>query len=326
MIRAMAALDRRFLVVSGVLCAVMGSSAAWSDEPYRVPEELIRQPQLPEAMHARPALALSLDEAIQIAVRQNLGITLSREQYVAAHHQIDAQWGKSFEPVLSASYSASVATTPPQLSLLQNNDTALALNTQGGSWALGITQKLETATQLTLGYSTLRSLTTTPGVCTPPLIYNAGLNFTLTQPLLKGFAFDLDVPRQDVLRARFDSDRARQGARAALIAAVKSTDDAYWDLVQALKTYSIQSDSLRLADEQLTLTQRQIAAGILAPADLITVESTQAQRAYALLQAESQIGTASDVLRTVLNMPKDDWERPLLPVDPPQFVERTMDL
>ena len=44
-------------------------------------------PQLPEAMQARPALRLSSSEAIQLAVQQNLGIRLYREQYVAAQTQ-----------------------------------------------------------------------------------------------------------------------------------------------------------------------------------------------------------------------------------------------
>ncbi|HTQ44614.1 MAG TPA: TolC family protein [Polyangiaceae bacterium] len=321
----MTVLDRKLLAVAGVVsAAVTASNAARSDEAYRVPDALTRQAQLPDSMQSGPTLALSMSEAIQLAVRQNLGIVLSREQYVAAQRQIDVQWGKSFEPVLRGSYSASSATTPPQLTLLQNGDQALSLNTQGGNWFFGISQTLETATQLSLGYSSMRQLTR-PGQSVP-LVYNAGLNFTLTQPLLKNFAFDLAVPRQDVLRARFDSDRAKQDARTALIAAVKSTDDAYWDVVLALKSYAIGQDSLKLADEQLALTQRQIDAGILAPSDLITVESTQAQRAYTLLQAESQIGTASDTLRTVLNLPRDDWRRPLLPVDPPQFVERSLDL
>jgi outer membrane protein TolC len=320
----MPTLERGLLLACGLLLGVTVCRPAWSQDAYRVPDELTRQPQLPEAMQGQPARVLSLSEAIQLAVQQNLGITLTREQYVAAHRFIDVQWGRSFEPVVHASYSASETTTPPQLSLLQNGDEALVLNTQGGSWALNVSQTLETATQLSVGYSSLRSLTR-PGQ-SAPMVYNAGLNFTLTQPLLRGFAFDMAVPRQDVLRARFDSERVGQDARAALIAAVKSTDDAYWDLVQALKTYSIQHDSLRLADDQLALTQRQIDAGILAPSDLITVESTQAQRAYSLLQAESQVGTASDVLRTVLNMPHGDWERPLLPADPPQFQERAMDL
>jgi len=321
----MARLETSLLTVSGVLCAVLASSTAWPQEVYRVPDELTQPPQLPEAMQARPARVMSLSEAIQSAVQQNLGITLYREQWVAARRFIDVQWGRSFEPVLHANYSASEITTPPQLSLLQNGDNAVVLNTKGGNWYVGVAQTLETATQLSVGYSAYRALTL-PGQGAPPLLYTSGINFTLTQPLLKNFAFDMDVPRQDVLRARFDSDRAGQDARAAIIAAVKSTDDAYWDLVQALRTYTIRHDSLRLADDQLTLTQRQIDAGILAPSDLITVESTQAQRAYDLLQAESQVGTASDVLRTVLNLPQGDWERPLLPTDPPQFAERSMDL
>ncbi len=315
---------RGLLFACGVLWGVLGAGAARAQDAYRVPDELTRPPQLPEGMQARPARILSLSEAIQVAVQQNLGITLYREQWVAARRFIDVQWGRSFEPLVFATYTASETTTPPTLSLLQNGDQAIVLNTQGSSWFAGAKQTLETATQLQVSYSSLGSLTR-PGQ-SAPLVYNAGLNFTLTQPLLKGFAFDMDVPRQDVLRARFDSDRAGQDARVALIAAVKSTDDAYWDLVAALKGYSIQNDSLKLADEQLALTQRQIDAGILAPSDLITVESTQAQRAYSLLQAESQVGTASDALRTVLNLPRGDWERPLLPVDPPQFAERSMDL
>jgi outer membrane protein TolC len=321
----MATLERGLRLACGVLCGVLGSSTAWAQDAYRVPDELTRPPQLPEAMQARPARILSLSEAIQVAVQQNLGITLYREQWVAARRLIDVQWGRSFEPALHASYSASEITTPPQLSLLQNGDNAVVLNTKGGNWYAGVSQTLETATQLSVGYSAYRALTL-PGQGAPPLLYTSGLNFTLTQPLLKNFAFDMDVPRQDVLRARFDSDRAGEDARLALIAAVKSTDDAYWDLVAALKGYTIQRDSLKLADEQLALTQRQIDAGILAPSDLITVESTQAQRAYSLLQAESQVGTSSDALRTVLNLQQGDWDRPLLPIDPPQFAERSMDL
>jgi hypothetical protein len=150
-----------------MLCGVLGSSTARAQDAYRVPDELTRQPQLPEGMQARPARVLSLSEAIQVAVQQNLGITLYREQYVAARRLIDAQWGKSFEPVVHASYSATEITTPPQLSLLQNGDNAVVLNTKGGNWYVGVSQTLETATQLSVGYSAYRALTL-PGQGAPP--------------------------------------------------------------------------------------------------------------------------------------------------------------
>ena len=92
--------DSRPRLALGVRLAVWraGSSTARAQDAYRVPDELTRQPQLPEGMRARPARVLSLSEAIQVAVQQNLGITLYREQYVAAQRFIDVQWGKSFEP------------------------------------------------------------------------------------------------------------------------------------------------------------------------------------------------------------------------------------
>jgi outer membrane protein TolC len=317
---------RRLLAPYLLLGTLASGTARAQDthEPYQVPEELRQRPQLPEGMDKGTARALALTDAIQIAVQQNLGITLSREQARAAEHLVAMQWGRSFEPKVTAFYSHSRATTPPAVTLIQNGVQAVLLTQTGDNWNVGAAQTFETGTQLSLLFTNTRTFTSTGG--TLPLVYNAGLNLTLVQPLLKGFAFDVDIPRQDVLRARFDSSRAREDVRIALIAAVKSTDDAYWDLVQALKAYAVQRESLRLADQQLVLTQRQIDAGILAPSDLITVESTQAQRQYALLQAEAQIGAAADALRAILNLPRSEWEQPLVPTDAPTFVDRRLNL
>src|SRR5262249_28953960 len=146
----------------------------------------------------------------------------------------------------------------------------------------------------------------------------------LTQPLLKGFAFSIDVPWAEVLRAEFASERARQEVRAAMISTVHSTEDAYWDLVQALKTHQIQGQSLQLAEQQLTLTRRQIDAGILPPSDLISAEGTHAQRQLGAVQSESAVAQAADQLRHVLNLSRDGWSQPILPLEPPRFTEQVV--
>jgi outer membrane protein TolC len=265
-----------------------------------------------------------LNEAIQLAVRQNLGIMLSREQASATDELTGAAWGRSFEPSVNASYSHGNASSPPTISLLANGDSSVQLNTVTDNWSIGVNQRLETGTQLSLAFGNLRTFITPGG--SSPLLYNSNLAFQLTQPILKGFAFDLDVPRADVLRARFASVRAKDDVRIAMLATVHATDDAYWDLVQALKNYEVQRESLKLADEQLELTKRHITAGVLATSDLISAESTQAQRQLALLQAETAIGTASDALRRVLNLPRTEWVHAIVPTDPPQFVERSIPL
>ena len=45
-----------------------------------------------------------------------------------------------------------------------------------------------------------------------------------------------------------------------------------------------------------------------------------AQRQVALLRTEAQIDAAADVLRTLMNLPAADWDRPILPLDAPSFV------
>ena len=320
---AMAAFFRGMCVAS-VLLAVAASSTAHGQEAYQVPDELRRRPELPEGMDARGARTLALREAIQIAVQQNLGIVLAREQAALTDQSVAYAWGKSFEPSVNAFGGTGIASAPPPISLLQNGDSAVQLNTTTNNWNVGVNQRLETGTQLSVGFTNMRTLTNPGG--TTPILYNSSLAFQLVQPLLKGFAFDLDVPRQDILRARFASVRAKDDVRIALIATVHATDDAYWDLVQALKNYEVERESLKLADEQLVLTQRHIDAGILATSDLISAESTQAQRQLALLQAETAIGTAADALRRVLNLPREEWSRPIVPTDPPEFRDRTVPL
>jgi outer membrane protein TolC len=104
-----------------------------------------------------------------------------------------------------------------------------------------------------------------------------------------------------------------------MIETIRRTDDAYWELVQALKSYQVQLGSLELARQQMELTQRQIAAGILAPADLISAEGTLAERELSLVQAESAIVQTADRLRHVLNLPRPEWSVAILPVDAPAF-------
>lgn len=313
---------RRILCLASLLLGA-ASTTARAQEGYQVPDDLRRLPELPESMDARAARPLALSEAIQIAVQQNLGIVLSREQAAATDQGIGIAMG-SFEPTVNASYSHGNVTTPPTIPLLQNGDTAVQLNTVTDNWNFSVNQVLETGTQLSLGFNSLRTFVNQPG--TVPLLYNSSLGLQLTQPLLRSFAFDLDIPRASILRARFASERAKDDVRIAMIATVHATDDAYWDLVGALRNYEVARESVKLADDLLVLTQRQIDAGILATSDLISAESTLAQRQVTLLQAEVAIGSTEDTLRHALNLPRDEWARPLLPTDPPQFSERTVNL
>src|SRR6185503_596276 len=131
---------------------------------------------------------------------------------------------------------------------------------------------------------------------------------------------DLDVPRIEVLRAEIASERERYQLAVAAVDVVERTEAAYWDVVQALYRYDLELRSRKRAEDQLALTHRQIDAGLMPPSDLLSAESTLAQRSLQLLQAEQAIEQASDQLRAMLALPRDQWARPILPTEVPRFV------
>jgi outer membrane protein len=91
-------------------------------------------------------------------------------------------------------------------------------------------------------------------------------------------------------------------------------------VLQAVFRYDLARRTHQAATDQLALTKRQIDSGTLPPSDLIGAESTVAQRQLELVGAEQAIQQASDVLRGVLHLPRDQWARPILPIDVPRFA------
>src|SRR5262249_21746097 len=157
-------------------------------------------------------------------------------------------------------------------------------------------------------------------------VYNSALSFSLVQPLMKGFAFDLAIPRADYLRAQFASRGAALAVRASLIAVLKATEDAYWDLLGALKGREVRRSSFELARQQQSLTEKQTAPGFRARATRTPAKSTRAQRELAMIEAEAGVTRAANRLREVLNLPPSEWTRPLFPGDPPLYEEPRVNL
>ncbi len=298
-----------------VLALAIAGAGARADTPYVPPDFLSVTPPLPPGQDAN-AWRLGLSEALRLAVRQNLGIALERKQVQIAARAVDVARG-AFEPTVEAFYRHADSDSPPASS--QEGEPGKIFTLIDDGWQVSIGQRFTTGTRLSVDFGNARTRSSL-GTAVEPLNYRSTLAVSLTQPLLRGFSTDLAIPRIEVLRARIAGERERRQLAVAIAALVEQAESAYWGVLQALFRYDLARRSHQAAIDQRALTQRQIDAGTLPPSDLIGAESTVAQRQLELLGAEQAIQQASDVLRAVLHLPRDQWSRPILPVDVPRFA------
>ena len=299
------------------------AAAAPSDHPplaatpdYVPPDYLRKPPTVPPQLSQKPPRLITIAEAIETALRKNLDIAIQRE---AVRQRDFAQSIAllSFEPSLQLGISRNKSKQPPATSL--DGRPGQVFPSTIDSWSVRISEQLPTATRLSLDFSNGRS-DSSLGSAVAPLFYRSTLMVTVSQPLLQGFSLNNHVQWAPVLRARFDSEVARENARLQAITTIKATEDLYWNLVLSWKAYEVKRSAYALAEKQLELTRRQIAAGLLAEAESIRSESTLARNQVDLLTYEAAIEDAADRLRQQLNLPAAEWEQPLIPLDSPSFT------
>lgn len=281
---------------------------------YVPPDFIAAEPPLPAGAAGAQVWRLDLTETIQLAVRNNLDIVLEREQLAIARRGVDLARGE-LEPVLGIDYRRGDFRRPPVTADEGEGDVAAI----DDALTLSYQQRFATGLRLGLDVDAVRTRSTAANAI-DPINVRSTASLRVTQPLLRGFSLDLDVPRVTILRARLASDRERRQVEIVIADVVDRTEAAYWDVVAALYRHDLEVRSAELAEEQLALTRRQIDSGVLPPSDLIGAESTVAQRRLQQVEAEQAVDQAWDRLRRVVNLPRDQWARPILPVERPTFA------
>jgi outer membrane protein TolC len=271
-----------------LLALVMWFALAGFDDAYSPPDSLAQAPTLPEGYDAAQALRLDLSTTLQMAMRHNLGIAVEREELKASELTARTAGWSLYEPTITGGWTHAPS---------------------GDTWSLGASSQLPTGGRVSVDTQTSRG---------PFASSSASISFV--QPLLRGFSFDLDIPRYTILTARIASERERHELAINAANVIRETEAAYWDVVYGLYSYNVTLKSKQLAQDTVELVRRQIAAGLIASSDLIGAENTLAQRKIAVLTAAQNVEQSWDALRTIVHLPRDQWTRPLLPTDRPHFA------
>ncbi|HUR81532.1 MAG TPA: TolC family protein [Thermoanaerobaculia bacterium] len=250
------------------------------------------------------ALKLSLDEAIGIAMQQNLGVQLQNYEYRIVGQNLRAQYGPFdffTDGSIKHSYSDNPSTNPFEVN--------------GGRSTVftgGVQQLLPTGGNYRVEWDTSRSTVAGGGTFVNPQ-YPAHLGFAFGQPLLRDFG--IDVTRRSISIARNNLGVTEGQFRTVVMDTVSGVNQAYLNLVYARRNIDVVKESLFLARDQARITQIRIDVGASAPLDILQPRVTIATSEEFLIRAVASVRNAEDTLRALLNLPRSEWDRPIIPTD-----------
>jgi outer membrane protein TolC len=281
---------------------------------------------VPSAQPAAPAPTglvrpLSVDEAVTLALEQNLGVQVERINPQLQDLAIE-QARTAWRPGLSAGLSAQSQDSPPT-SFLSGASDKISSTSSGGNF--GVTQLLPWGTTYAVSYDSNRFTTNNAFSSFNPQ-FGANLDFAVVQPLLRGLRFD--TARYQLLVSRKNREIADVDLQQTVALTVRDVKSAYWDYKYALASLDVARQSFDLAAESLRNTRTRVEIGTLAPIDVIEAEAEVAQREEAVILAEAAIGQTEDQLRSLVFDPNtpEFWNMRLELTDPVPFQVQAVDV
>jgi outer membrane protein len=286
-----------------------------------VPHSIAAQERAAPVTQAASVRRLTIDEAVQMALENNLGVQIARmdppiQDFGVAEAR--AAWFPTFTTAVQTSN-----TDTPNNSFLSG---ALGPKTSDArvNTNVGIGQALPWGGTYSVGWDSTRSTTTNIfSNFSPQLRSSLALNYR--QPLLRGFS--IDTLRQQLLVSQKNREIADVTLQRSIALTARAVRNAYWDLAYAIAALTVQTQSLELAQQSLRDTRARIEIGTTPPIDVVEAEAEVAQREEAVIVADAQIAAAEDVLRALVFDPAaaDFWSLRLEPISPPSLDIRPID-
>jgi outer membrane protein len=285
-----------------------------------VVDTTVMNPELGE-LHldiANDVLSLTLDQAVEVALRRNLTLLLQR--YIRNENRLGILQALGiYDLNLIADLSAGT-----NKSAQSSQGTASQSSFQ--ELRAGVTQLFPLGGTANFTWDSPRNksqggsffLFNNVGV------YSPSWSFTVTQPLLKGFG--ATVTDQGILLALIASNANRNLLELQAITTSQQVINGYWNLVSAREQLVVAQESLQLARDLNERNTIQVQVGTLAPLEIVQSQAAIASREQGIITAQQAIGDAADTLRLAMNLPQDLWQYEILPTTPPETDSIQIDL
>jgi HAE1 family hydrophobic/amphiphilic exporter-1 len=299
-----------------------------TNEPLREPNIPIFQarplPPVPSTQRVgvgSESIALSLNDAVKRALENNNDIEVARDDVRFAETQLRALEG-IFDPVFAITPTYDKRIAPQQSSLGGGSVTS----TTTYSWSPSVVKQFgRGGGNYFLQFQNSRTNTNNSFSLLNPF-YSSNLSLQFTQPLLRDRSIDNNRRQIRIQRKRLDQSDA--DFRQRTIDVITRVQQAYWELVFALRDQQNQLANLNLSRESLRNIEAQIAAGAKAPLERAEVQTELANRETALYSAIQAVAISENNLKVLIfkEPTSPEWSAQLTPTDTPKFDTNPVNL
>ena len=246
------------------------------------------------AQGAPSSVALSLQEAVDMALARNPALRVERLRSDAAQTEITAEHGR-FDPLLKVSFGAN---RRDNVIASRFYPTGLYVDVERLA-RVSVESKTKIGSTLTVGFD-LRRLESTSNIQTLDPQYSANLVFGFTQPLLRDFGPGASTARIRVAAGRAAS--AHQTLVQHVAHLIRETEEEYWRWTFAREQADLRQRSLDTATRLVAQVETLFDAGKVARTSVSGARAALAQRKEDAIVAVSEAATAEDRLKLRLQV------------------------
>jgi HAE1 family hydrophobic/amphiphilic exporter-1 len=257
--------------------------------------------------------SLSLEESVQLALKNNLDIEIERTNVDTSRQLLKSAQG-IFDPLVRYNPAIEKRATPQANTLFAANGVLVERFVANNFSALQQTPYYGLNTFLL--FDNTRNTTNNPFTALNPY-YQSRLTLGISLPLLRNHKMDQARALVKIRSKQVDQTGVEFENR--VIEIVTRTREAYWDVVASLEQARVAEDGVNLARDQLERNKRQIASGTLAPVELAASEAELQRRIDTYVTTVGIVTAAENALKQLLTPDREDplWNDRLKPTSAP---------
>jgi outer membrane protein len=242
------------------------------------------------------ALELTLEQAVELAIENNLDVEIRRFEPLIAEQDLRGAWG-AYDPEAFGE-GGLVHDERPTGFALEDLSGPQVIDTTKTDGTFGVRGQVPVAGALySLGFDGSRAETNSSlNVLSPE--NDSSFLASVQIPLLRNLVWNPSWTQVRV--SELGLEASRDGFATELMDLVRRTEDAYWELIAAQDSTHVAVKSVETAEALLELTRAQYDVGVVSRVEVVQAEAGLANRQFNLIAARARERNVQDALVDVV--------------------------